>query len=110
VRAIGLTGVRVHHGRAEALIEEGVRFDVVVARCAGETWTVLDLGSQLVSEAGTVVVAGAPDIGETGLARRVRVVNPDTGEERTFLVQHGKGRLGTAHGHVEGPEPRAPGT
>jgi 16S rRNA (guanine527-N7)-methyltransferase len=87
VRSLGLTGARVVHGRAEAMIERGARFDVVVARCAGSATSVLNLGSQLSSSPGLVVVSGAPDQPDSATARCVRIINPVTGLPRSFLVR-----------------------
>lgn len=87
IRSLGLTGASVVHGRAETLIEDGRRFDAVVSRCAGEAITMLDLGSRLVSEGGTVVVAGSPGAVDLSMSRSVRLVNPVTGSPRHFLVR-----------------------
>ena len=87
IRSLGLTGASVVHGRAETLIEDGRRFDAVVSRCAGEAITMLDLGSRLVSEGGTVVVAGSPGAVDLSMSRSVRLVNPVTGAPRHFLVR-----------------------
>ena len=91
-RALGLSGVRVVHGRAEDLLRQGERFDAVVARCAGELDAMLDLGSSLVTSTGVVVLAGGPGTGEVPGASSVQIVNPATGAARSFVVrQHASG-------------------
>jgi 16S rRNA (guanine527-N7)-methyltransferase len=86
IRELGLSRTEVVHGRAEGLISGGRRFDVVVARCAGAPETVLDLGTDLVSPGGCVVISGSPRATGRG-ADSVSVANPMTGAPRRFLVR-----------------------
>lgn len=89
VRAIDLRSARVVNGRAETLVNEGLRFDVVVARCAGSVRSILEIGVRLATESGIVIVAGAPGASDIPGAEEVRVVSPETGAPRTFIVRRG---------------------
>lgn len=91
VRSIPLPGARVFHGRAEALAAGPERFDVVVARCAGGPGDVIEIGSRLVAESGRIVVTGDPGGEVTEGAETLRIVNPDTGETRTFILRRATG-------------------
>jgi 16S rRNA (guanine527-N7)-methyltransferase len=87
VRTVQLTEIAVYHGRAEALIHQGRRFDAVVARCADGVERVLHLGSRLVGAGGLVAVAGPPEqAAALTIGSWRRVVNPVTGRTRSFAV------------------------
>jgi 16S rRNA (guanine527-N7)-methyltransferase len=90
IGSIPLAGARVFHGRAESLAGEGERFDVVVARCAGDPGHVMEIGSSLVADSGRIVVTGGPGDQGTRADDTFRIVNPDTGEPRTFIVRRGR--------------------
>jgi len=94
VRRLGLVSASVAHGRAEAMVEDERRFDVVVARCAGPPATVLNLGARLVKSGGMVVVSGAPSAREeVSGARAMQIPNPATGALRNFLVLQRAGAI-----------------
>jgi 16S rRNA (guanine527-N7)-methyltransferase len=87
IRSLDLVDASVVHGRAESLVAEGRRFDVVAARCAGPAEGVLALGSSLLTPGGVVVVSGPPKARSVGSASVVQVRNPITGAARHLLIR-----------------------
>jgi 16S rRNA (guanine527-N7)-methyltransferase len=87
IRSLGLTRAEVVHGRAEALVSESRRFGAVVARCAAKPEAVFDLGANLVSRGGVVVVSGSPYSPGTPRVSTIRLANPLTGSPRHLLVR-----------------------
>ena len=91
VRAVGLTNARVFHGRAESIELADPGFEVVVARCAGDPVSILDIGVALAAPHGMVVVAGAPAWRHVPPGTEVaRVTTPGGAPTRTFLIRRPK--------------------
>lgn len=86
VRALRLEDATVVHDRAEVLVERDRRFDAVVARCAGRSTEILDLGTILVAGGGSVVVSTPSGKAGTTHGRRVVLRSALSGEPRHFII------------------------
>jgi 16S rRNA (guanine527-N7)-methyltransferase len=87
VRDLGLTQSRVIGERLEDVIGElAGKFDVVVARCAGNVGYLFGLGAHLVRAGGVVIASGPPEEHALPAGRWIVVPGIDPGQVRRFAV------------------------
>ena len=88
-RELGLSGVKLIEGRAEALVQEDPTlaegFDVVVARAVGPASHLFPLAMRYLRPGGTVVLAGGPGAAKGPGLEVVKVSVPGQRTIRVFL-------------------------
>lgn len=96
-RALGLEGVTVFHGRAEAMLleepESKGQYDVVVMRGLGVGPALLDDLREYLRPGGLIIISGPPKARAAAVAspgsRLAYVPYPPLGLERTFIIHDG---------------------
>jgi 16S rRNA (guanine(527)-N(7))-methyltransferase RsmG len=86
VRELGLAGVSIQPGRAEALGGTVAPVDAVVMRCAGDLATIMPSAEALLRPGGVIVVAGPPQPRSTSQGEWVDVESLDPRRSRRFLI------------------------
>ena len=87
IRELSLEGTEVVGERLEEVIRQlADRFDVVVARCAGDVGYLFGIGVHLVRPGGVVIASGPPEAYRLPAGRWVDVPGVRPGETRRFAV------------------------
>lgn len=87
IRELSLTRTEVIGDRLEAVVRNfPARFDVVVARCAGDVGYLFGLGAHLVRPGGMVIASGPPREHRLPAGRWVTIPGLERGKTRRFAV------------------------
>jgi 16S rRNA (guanine(527)-N(7))-methyltransferase RsmG len=87
IRELPLTQTEVIGDRLEAVVRPFAdRFDVVVARCAGDIGYLFGLGAHLVRPGGMVIASGPPREHRLPAGQWVTVPGLESGKPRRFAV------------------------